>query len=368
MGGEWFYIRDLVVQNEVLYPIVILAITAILARTLLHVFEGLLKFFSKKSKTFNHKLIAVIERPAVVIIVLVGVEIAIRKILVDHQSYSSFILSGIIIILTYALIRIGSLILENWSTKMSHTKGEEFHSEILPLLKSMTTISLTIVGFILVLQAWHVDIPTVLTSLGVVSVILGFAFQQTLANVFGGISLIMDNSFHKGDLIQLEDQQIGEVMEINLRSTKIKNFDFESIIIPNGQLSNQKIINLAQPTPTVRIKLPVSVAYGSDPVHVKEVLHESLQRHPDILKMPKRIVRFVGLSDSSLNFELYFYINDYKKLWDIKDEVLTQVYKDLYKNDIEIPFPIRTIVQAKPKQYAQKWKEKKPRKSSARKK
>lgn len=368
MGGEWFYVKDLVVQNELLHPLVILVITIILARTLLYVFEGLLKLFSKKSKTFNHKLIAVIERPAIVMIILVGAELAIEKILVEHQGFSSFIISSLIVITTYILIRIGGIILENWSAKMSQLKGNEFHSEILPLLKSITTIVLTLLGFVLVLQAWHVDIPTVLTSLGVVSVILGFAFQQTLSNVFGGISLIMDNSFRKGDLIQLEDGQIGEVLEISLRSTKIKNFDSESIFIPNGKLANDKIVNLAQPTPTVRIKIPVSVAYGSDPIHVKEVLHESLQRHPDILKMPKRIVRFVSLAESGLDFELYFFINDYKKLWDIRDEVLTQVYKDLYKYGIEIPFPIRTIVSAKSKQYNQKWKEKKPQKKRAKKK
>lgn len=367
MGGEWFYLRDFIMRNEVLYPLVILAITVVLARTSLFVFEGLLKLFTKKSKTFNHKLIAVIERPAVTLIVLVGIELAIRKILLEDQNFSSIILTGIIVILSYALMRVGGLILENWSLKMSHTKGEEFHSEILPLLKSVVNIVLTLLGFVLVLQAWRVDIPTVLTSLGVVSVLLGFAFQQTLGNVFGGISLIMDNSFHKGDLIQLEDGQIGEVMEINLRSTKIKNFDYESIIIPNGQLTNQKIVNLAQPTPTVRIKIPVSVAYGSDPVYVKDVLHESLQRHPDVLKMPKRLVRFVGLGESSIDFELYFYINDYKKIWNIKDEILTQVYKDLYAHDIEIPFPIRTVVQAKKGQYSQKWKkESKKRRSSKR--
>lgn len=360
MRGEDFYaLRNIVLQHEVLYAIVILVITIILARTLLQLFEGLLKFFSKKSKSFNHKLIAVIERPAVTIIILVGIELAIRNIILSYENLNNFFTTGIIIILTYSLIKVGGLILENWSTKMSHAKGEEFHSEILPLLKSVTSIVLTIIGFIMILQAWNVDIPTVLTSLGVVSVLLGFAFQQTLANIFGGISLIMDNSFRKGDLIQLEDSELGEVLEITLRSTKIKNFDSESIIIPNGQLANQKIINLAQPTPTVRIKIPVNVAYGSDPVFVKEVLHGSLRRHPDILKMPKRIVRFVGLADSSLSFELYFYINDYKKMWDIKDEVLIQVYKDLYKNKIEIPFPIRTLVQAKPKQYGQKWKEEK---------
>ncbi|MBN1275328.1 mechanosensitive ion channel family protein [Candidatus Woesearchaeota archaeon] len=367
MGGEWFFVRDVVMGNQWLYAAVILAVTIILARTLIHVIEGLIKLYHKRAKTYNQKLLAVIETPAIIIVALVGVELVVRNIIIGREGLSNALLTGFIVVLTYLLIRIGCIILEHWSAKMSQEKGAEFHSEVLPLMKSVITLVLSLLGIVLSLQVWAVDIPTVLTSLGVVSVILGFAFQQTLGNIFGGISLIMDNSFRKGDLIQIEDGDIGEVMEINLRSTKIKNFDQEAIIIPNGQLSNSKIINLAQPTPTTRIKIPVSVAYGSDPLRVKEVLHGSLQHHPDILKMPKRLVRFVSLGESSIDFELYFYINDYKKLWSIRDEVLTQVYKDLYEHGIEIPFPIRTIVQARPRQYGQRWKVKNSQEKRAKK-
>ncbi|MBD3209231.1 mechanosensitive ion channel family protein [Candidatus Woesearchaeota archaeon] len=362
MGGELALVREVVMQNNLLYSAAIILLTVILARAALYVLEGLLKFFHKRSKSFNQRLIAVIETPLVLIIILVGLELTIRKILVTHHGFSNSILTVFIIIITYMLIRTGNLWLEHWSHRMTKLKGQEFHSEVLPLTKSVTSIVLSIIAVILILQVWQIEIKTMITSLGVIGVILGIAFQQTLINIFGGISLIMDNSFRQGDIIQLEDGEIGEVMEINLRSTKIKNFDAESIIVPNSQLANKKIVNLAQPTPTVRIKIPIGVAYGSDPVRVKEVLYDALKQHPDILKMPKRIVRFVEFGESSINFELYFYINDYKKMWNIKDEVLISVYKNLYKNGIEIPFPIRTIVQAGKRQYGQKWKKEKKKK------
>ncbi|MBW2983411.1 mechanosensitive ion channel family protein [Candidatus Woesearchaeota archaeon] len=352
----WESLKEAVVNSRVLYPLTIILLTAILARTTLYLVEGSLKILRRKnSKTINHRLLNVIETPLVVVIILVGFELAIRKVIIEHEGFTNLIETGAIIILTYALIRIGNIILGFWSQRMTKAKGQEFHSEVLPLMKSVISIVLSILGVILLLQVWQIEIKNLVTSLGVVGVVLGIAFQQTLINIFGGISLIMDNSFHQGDLIQLEDGEMGEVMEINLRSTKLKNFDAESIIVPNGQLANKKLINLAQPTPTVRVKIPVSVAYGSDPTKVKKILHDSLRHHPDILTMPRRRARFVGFGESSIDFELFFFINQYKRIWDVRDEVLTQVYKDLYANGIEIPFPIRTIVQAKKGQYKQKW-------------
>jgi small-conductance mechanosensitive channel len=336
MRGDLFLIRDYVLAHSALYSLVIIIITIILAQGILQVFEGILRHFSYRNKNFGEKLINVIETPVLLLTTLIGIEIAIRNIIVEHQSFSALILSAIIIIITYLLIKIGGLFLENWSTKMLHTKGEEFHLEILPLMRSLVSIILSFLGLVLILQAWQINIKTMLTSLGVVSVILGFAFQQTLNNVFGGISLIMDNTFRRGDLIELENGQIGEVIEINLRSTRLKNLDAESLIIPNAQLANSKIINLAQPTPTVRIRIPILVGHEADPSMVKKIIHGSLHSHLDIIRTPPPNVRFTGIGEKSLDFEIYFYINNYKKLWDIKDEILTHVHKDLCKHRIPL--------------------------------
>jgi len=346
-----------VLSDKYVYAAVILIIALILARTALYLLEGLLRLSHTRSKRLNTKLISVMETPIVVIIFLIGVELAVKRIIDIHHSFNNLVFSLIIILITYILIRTGSILLDAWSQRMSKEKGEEFHSEIMPLTRSVMTITLSVLGIILVLQVWGVEVGALLTSLGIAGVIIGFAFKETLENVFGGISLIIDNSFRKGDLIQLETGDIGEVMEINLRSTKLRNFDNETIIMPNGQLANTKIINLAQPTPTVRVKIPVSVAYGSDPDLVKEVLKNSLRGHKDILTMPRREVRFVNYGEFSIDFELIFYIKNYREIFHIKDAVLTQLYKDLYAAGIEIPFPIRTIVQAKKGQYDPSWKE-----------
>lgn len=352
---DLFGVRELVVGNPFLYPLIIVLITVALAWSTLTFLEGLLKTFHKTSKRFNHQIISVVETPTIVVIILVGIQLAAKNIIDDASRFPHLVLTLIVIILTYALSRIGSLILEYWSKRVSQSKGQEFHSEVLPLTKSVVSIILSIIAFILILQIWGVEVGALLTSLGIAGAILGFAFQQTLQNILGGIGLIMDNSFKKGDLIQLEDGELGEIIEINLRSTKIKNFDSETVIVPNSLLSNKKITNFAQPTATLRVKIPVSVAYGSDVDIVKNVLHDSMRGHKEILTMPRRLARLTDFGESGLQFMVYFHISNYNDMYDVRDQVMTQMYKDLYANGIEIPFPIRTLVPAKKNQYAPKW-------------
>jgi MscS family membrane protein len=351
MAIEWDYLREIIISNKYAYAIIVLVISLVLAKALLFIFETIVAQISKKKKKFDKRTILKIENPLAFIIILIGIQLAIKRILFSDEFYSDIITTLIIIVITYVLTKIAAILLDVWGHNMTKKKGYEFHDEVLPLSKSVTKIIFFLIALIVILQLWGVQVGAMLASLGVAGVILGFAFKDTLTNIFGGISLIVDNSFRRGDVVQLEAGEMGEVMEINLRSTKIKNFDNELVIIPNGQLANTKIVNYAQPTPTMRILIPISVAYGNDPDNVKEVLLGALQGRDDILKYPKRTIRFEKMADYSLNFSVIFYIKNYKEMFNIRNDITTQIYKDLYRHNIEIPFPARTIFKGKTKHY-----------------
>jgi len=229
--------------------------------------------------------------------------------------------------------------------KTNEEKKSEFHDEMFPLMNSLIKILLVFVALIVILQLWGVKVGALLASLGVAGVILGFAFRDSLVNIFGGIALIGDDSFKKGDVIRLDSGEFGEVVEMGLRSTKIKTFDSEYLVIPNGLLATSKFVNLARPTKTLRLVIPINVAYGSDVGFVEEVILEAIKGRRDVLKFPKREVRFIKMSDFSLEFELIFFISNYKDMFEMKSEITKKVYDSLRKNNIEIPFPTRTIYQ-----------------------
>lgn len=335
------YWGDLI-SNIYLRALIILILYLIIAKLSLLFFKKLVPHLIKKAK-LRKKVNLNLETPVFLIIVLAGVEIAARQVNSSITSFYHLLDSVIIFIIAYIFVGLINILLDGWQKINEDHYHKEYHAELLPLIKSLSRLTLYGIALILSLQIWGVKVATLLASLGVIGVVLGFAFQDSFKNIFGGLSLTFDNSIRKGDVIKLDSGEIGEVMEINLRSTKIQTFDNDTLIVPNGLLANSKFRNYAQPTPEIRIKIPVSVAYGSDVKKVKKVLLDTIKDREDILALPPRDVRFVKMSDFSLDFDFVFYISDYHNRLTMIDEITTASYNALREAGIEIPFPTRTV-------------------------
>jgi len=329
------------------YISMIVAGSLIVIIILLHLFrKHILKKISKRTH-FNRNELSHLETPLILIASVLALEIVVTKIINVYLNVDIQILNItrtlLIIFLTYLLTIVASIILDKWSKRVKHSAREATHEEILPLAKSATNIILVLAATLMILETWGVQIGGLVASLGIAGLILSFAFKDTLANIFGGISMMMDNSFSKGDLIELLDGEVGYVMEINLRSTKIKNFDSQEVLVPNGLLANTKIKNYAKPSRVTRIKIAVSIAYGSDVDKFKKIINELVAKQKYILRYPKQDILFLKMSDYSLDFSILFFINNFNNLYSIKSEMTEKIYKELGKNNITIPFPTRTI-------------------------
>lgn len=291
-----------------------------------------------------------LETPIILMGVVLAVEIVTNKILQPqitiNKVFSSSLQTLIILAFTYLIIIIADLVLIKWNKNLDK-KDDKAHEEVLPLMRSIKNIVISIVAIFLILQLWGVGIGGLVASLGIVVLVLSFAFKDTLANIFGGISLIMDNSFKKGDLIELSDGEIGYIEELNLRSTKIRSFDAEEVVIPNGLLANMKFKNYAHPSKSIRIRIEVSTAYGSNPQEVKNVIMNLLKENKEILKYPKPKIFFTEMGEYALKFKVLFFIKDYNNMYEMKSRITEEVYLALRKNKIDIPFPTRKIIHEK---------------------
>lgn len=149
----------------------------------------------------------------------------------------------------------------------------------------------------------------------------------------------MDKSIRVGDVVFLDAETKGKIEKIGLRSTKMRTFDNELIIIPNSVLADSNIQNIALPEPKSRVVVPFGVAYGSDVDKVKKIIIKEIKSIKNISKDENINIRFLEMADSSLNFKAYFYVDSYEDRIDALDEANTKIYKALNKNKIEIPFP-----------------------------
>jgi len=146
-----------------------------------------------------------------------------------------------------------------------------------------------------------------------------------------------------GDTVKLNTGEFGRVIDIGLRSTKIKTFDNEMIVIPNGQLSNVTITNYAKPILSARLVLPFGVEYGSNPDKVKKVVLSCIKNIKGLKEDKEIFIRFVEMGDFALKFKLYAWVDNYLDRFSLKDDINIAIYKALKKARIGIPFPTRTI-------------------------
>ena len=339
----WGELISTVLSNDYARALIILVSSLLVAKLLLHFFKHYMdNFFLHFKKVEERKLFSKIELPVIIVIILVGFQLSIKQIIESNLVFENFLSTIMVFVITFMFMGVISIVL-NHLRKTGSEDSEEFHDEMFPLINSLAKILLILIAVIVIMQIWKVQVGPLLASLGIAGAILGFAFKDSLVNIFGGIALASDGVFKKKDVIRLDSGEIGEVIEMGLRSTKIKTFNNEFLIIPNGLLANTKFVNLAQPTNTLRIVIPVSVAYGSNVEQVHEVLLSAIKGRSDVLKFPKREVRFIKMSEYSLDFELIFFISDYKTKYQMINEVTTLVYNSLFDNNIEIPFPTRTV-------------------------
>ena len=214
---------------------------------------------------------------------------------------------------------------------------------LLPLLRKVVKTSIVILGVLVILGKWEVQIGPILGALGIGGLAIGLALNSSLANIFGGIQLILDRSLNVGDKVMLDSGEVGVVLDIGLRSTKMRTYDNEVIFLPNSHLANARVKNYTKPDPTIRVTVNFGVAYGSDVARVKRVVSDAISQLDDILKEPEPQVLFLNMSDFALDMCARVWVDDYGKQFARKLEMTELVYNTLNESGIKIPFPTRTV-------------------------
>ena len=288
-----------------------------------------------------------INAPVYYLILLAGTAIAINFLplpVLVKGVLSRIIVSIILIISCYLVAFFLNLFIKTYLSKAKDVIGTIRQKDLIALSRKLLNFVMLILLVIFILALWGVRVTALVASLGIAGIVIGLALQTTLANIFGGIALIIDGSFKIGDFIELETGEAGEIIDVGLRSTRIKSFDEgNEIIVPNSSLMNSKIINYGRPEICLKRRIKIGVAYGSDISKVKQTLLKCAEEIEEILKDPAPQVYFTEMADFSLNFEVVFWINDYKRRLEVQDKFISLSYEKLQAQGIQIPFPTRTI-------------------------
>ena len=195
--------------------------------------------------------------------------------------------------------------------------------------------------FMLIFQSLGFKLSVLWAAGAALLVGVGLGLQQTFNDFASGVILLMEGTVQKGDWIEVGNNTMGEVKKIGLRTSLITTRRNISIIVPNSKITVDNVINLSHNNNTVRYTVAVGVAYGSDVQLVKRVLLECAERHSKVL--PGAFVRLVEFNNSSIDFELLFWSNEYQLIEDVRSDLRFMIDHGFRRYGVVIPFPQRDL-------------------------
>jgi small-conductance mechanosensitive channel len=171
---------------------------------------------------------------------------------------------------------------------------------------------------------------------------IGLGLQQTFNDLISGLILLVEGTVEVGDIVEINGV-VGTVINIGIRTSKIKSRDGISLLIPNSKLVGDSSTNWSHTVQTTRFQIKVGVAYSSDVQFVTNLLLDSVKNHPKILNKPEPRIQFKDFGNSSLDFEIHFFSNELLGIEFVKSDVRYKIMELFRVNNIEIPFPQQDI-------------------------
>jgi small-conductance mechanosensitive channel len=202
-----------------------------------------------------------------------------------------------------------------------------------------------LIALLFVLSAsYHAEaqLKGLLAGSGVVAIILGFAGQNLFGGIIAGISIQINRPYKVGDWLQV-GERFAEVMEINWRSTRLRTNDSIYLDIPNNEIVRQTIVNLHYPTQLHAMRIRVGVDYNAPPNRVKDALFRAASSAEGVQKEPRVKVYLVDFADHAVIYEVKYYMLNHAAYNEVSDAIRTNVWYELKRERIKIPFPIRTL-------------------------
>jgi small-conductance mechanosensitive channel len=339
--------RTLHVSHTVFYSLLFgtLIITSLL---LGFVLNRVLHHWTRKFRNGRGELLfSFLESLPIPLLVLSGLYIGLESLTLPRQYErigSKLILALVLLVIAYFPAKVLILGLRRMSQK-----NPAMERVTQPATFVIRTV-FALLAIIIFLENLGISLTAIWTTLGVGSVAVALALQETLSNFFSGLYLLADRPVSPGDYIMLDSNQEGYVLRIGWRSTTLRTLGNNHVVIPNSFLARAVITNYSVPQPRMGYALVVRVAYGTDPSRVEKVLLEIAQEAiqdglEGLLSEPAPSVRFIpGFGEASLDFSLNVQLRRFEDQYAVQSELRKRIVKRFQEKGIEIPFPTRTLV------------------------
>ncbi len=304
------------------------------------------KIASRTKSEFDDMLLEVAEGPFLILSVVIGMMIGSAFLTIADDGIRNFLFDiiGSLLILDIAwfMIKIVDGIITHFVVPVISKTKSKLDDQIVPIVSKISKAGIIIIAVVVIFSNFGYDVTAMIAGLGIGGLAIAFAAQETISDIFGGISIFTSKPFLVGDIINVHGVT-GTVEQVGLRFTRIRDFDGRLITIPNSKVASDVIKNISS-EPTRRVSTNLGVVYGTTPQKIEQaikIITDIVNKHPDCRDEP-RIV-FNEFKDFSLNLWVTYHITNDKRKFYVMHEINSEISKQFDKAKIDFAFPTQTI-------------------------
>ena len=303
------------------------------------------------STDLDDQIIEIIKRPVFVVIVSYAIVASLSRLeLPDRFIY--FILMSykvvLVFMLAWAISKISGMVIRALGGLYAKkTSKEVLHKTLTPVLQKTLSFIIYFISLMVVFDQLGIYVTPFLASIGVIGLVIAFAAQETLSNLFSGIMILADRPYKVGDILQF-DEGYYEVQHIGFRSTTVRNiFRNYAVNYPNRVLEKNKIINEFEPDRRYFLFRYMTLDYDTDIFRALEIIRQAAYDHSSVIKNDKRhsdpSARIKEFTDLGVRVYLWCYIYDWWDQWLANDEILQEIIRRYKKEGIKLAYPTRVL-------------------------
>jgi len=336
-GQEWL---DIGISLGILIGVLLLGrivISFLLNRVLFRITR-------QTKNNLDNQILEALRVPLYLLAVTLALDASLGRLNFLPENWDFWIIDGFFIL--YFLVgftfawRLVTQIFSWLGDEVSLKTNASLDEQLFPFFQRIVLILISAIGIITVLSHFDINITAMVTTLGIGSLAVALAAQNALEDTISGFLIMVDRPYRIGDRIELLDLDTwGDVVDIGLRSTRIRTRDNRMVVVPNSKIGKSLVVNYAYPNDQYRLEIHIGVAYGTDIEKTRQVMVDAVKGVEGVL--PDRPVEalFLEFGDSALIFRVRWWLESYVDTRHMFDRVNTSIYKALNKENIQLPFP-----------------------------
>ena len=331
--------------KEVGIALAFLAGAAIVGRLALLVIDRVISRIIKRTPTsFDDALIAAARMPLFWAIVFGGLALALNQLSflpADWQETQTELMFVPYWLIAWVLLhRLVGNLLDWYGREMARRTQSPIDEEVIPYARRLVLVLLGAIALIVLLSHFGVDVTALVTSLGIASLAIALAAQNTLSDWITGLVIILDRPFKIGDRVELLALNTwGDVQDIGLQNTRVRTRDNRMVVVPNSVIGKNLVVNHSDPSTVYRVETHVGIDYGTDIAFARQVMIDAVRAQDWVMQEERIEALFVQFGESSMVFRVRCWIEHYVETRRIMDKLNTCLYEALNEAGIAMPDP-----------------------------